>query len=591
MANLGVTYVDYIERTECIGNSLAKINDNFSNLDAKVLELESTTSGLNGLQGIIKGLGNGTFEVADPMFDYYVPGETMYSDLTITGNFNSGGSITIGGDKKDLLVTRGNVGCINLNATGTGSFGGTITTPANLSVQGIATIAGNITGGSLTINGAATVASDLTVTGEIKAQTTINVTSKITSPDFTATPNTGVVVTPTLTVNKQINADGANVVSNFFTTNAQTAFIQTLSAYDGVFLGSRIRADVGTITGLTGTTARITNLSATDASFLRTWSTTINNFDFIGNDMQLNDRFVEGVLKPGKITTNIISTNSLVVLNNVEAANGIFDDTCNAVNSMGSKLINGTEKVYGPLGEFTTVKGTGSVEGPSITSTGNVSGKTITATGAGEAEGIVSATRRVSAPYIDATGTSGDMYGIRTRKLRITTAGDSDFLTIDSVNNNISSTANSLSLNFSGSTTTLKVLGTNSSVESTQIKGGTVSSSSTITASGDIIAYATSDKRLKKNITQISNSLEKVSKLNGVDFNWDTELQSVHEGADTGVIAQEVEEVMPTAVTTRENGYKAVKYDRLIPLLIEAVKELKEQNVALKEEIEALKAK
>lgn len=591
MANLGVTYVDYIERTECIGNSLAKINDNFGKLDTKVVELESTTSSLNGLQGIIKGLGNGTFEVADPMFDYYVPGETMYSDLTITGNFNCGGAITIGGAKKDLVVTQGDVRCLNVNANGTGTFEGTVKTSSNLQVNGVATVDGLITGGSLQINGNSAVTGQLTVTGELKAQSTINVTTKITSPDFTATPNTGTITTPTLTVNKQLNADGPNVTSSFFTANAQTALIQTLTAYSGVFLGSRIQADVGTITDLTGTTARITNLSATNTSFTKTWSTTINNFDFIGNDLQLNDRYIEGVLKPGKITTNIISTNSLVVLNNVEAANGIFHDTCNAVNSMGAKLINGYDKVYGPLGEFTTVKGTASVEGPSITSTGGVSGKTISATGTGEADGIVSATRRVSAPYIDATGTSGDTYGIRTRKLKITTAGDSDFLTIDSINNNITSTATSLTLDFSGGSTTLKVLGSSSSIESTQIKGGTVSSSSTITASGDIIAYATSDKRLKKNIARISNSLEKVSKINGVDFSWDTELQSVHEGADTGVIAQEVEEIMPTAVTTRENGYKAVKYEKLIPLLIEAVKELKEQNITLREEIEALKTK
>ena len=48
---------------------------------------------------------------------------------------------------------------------------------------------------------------------------------------------------------------------------------------------------------------------------------------------------------------------------------------------------------------------------------------------------------------------------------------------------------------------------------------------------------------------------------------------------------------MPTAVVDRDTGYKGVKYDRLIPLLIEAVKELTEQNVALKAEIEALKSK
>ena len=112
-----------------------------------------------------------------------------------------------------------------------------------------------------------------------------------------------------------------------------------------------------------------------------------------------------------------------------------------------------------------------------------------------------------------------------------------------------------------------------------------------ITATGNIQAYTSSDERLKKDITTIPNALEKVNSLRGVEFEWNEDLQTYHHGKDTGVIAQEVEQVMPTAVRNGEDGYKSVQYDRLIPLLIEAVKELKEQNVALKAEIEALKNK
>lgn len=120
---------------------------------------------------------------------------------------------------------------------------------------------------------------------------------------------------------------------------------------------------------------------------------------------------------------------------------------------------------------------------------------------------------------------------------------------------------------------------------------GPIVASGTITSTGDIIAFSSSDKRLKKNIAKISNALDKVSSISGVNFEWDLELQNVHRGKDVGIIAQEVEKILPTAVVDREDGYKAVKYDRLIPLLIEAVKELKEQNVALKAEIQALMSK
>lgn len=88
----------------------------------------------------------------------------------------------------------------------------------------------------------------------------------------------------------------------------------------------------------------------------------------------------------------------------------------------------------------------------------------------------------------------------------------------------------------------------------------------------DIIAFTSSDKRLKDNITVIQSPLEKLKKLSGVLFDWNE--KSGYTGRDYGVIAQEVEEIMPEIVVTRDNGYKAVKYEKIIPLLIEAIKEL-----------------
>lgn len=99
----------------------------------------------------------------------------------------------------------------------------------------------------------------------------------------------------------------------------------------------------------------------------------------------------------------------------------------------------------------------------------------------------------------------------------------------------------------------------------------------------DITAYASSDRRLKTNIESIDNALDKVSKISGVKYNWN----ELAEGKDTtnrqvGVIAQEIKEILPEAVTERDNGYLAVQYERLVPLLIEAIKELKEEVNSLK---------
>ena len=119
--------------------------------------------------------------------------------------------------------------------------------------------------------------------------------------------------------------------------------------------------------------------------------------------------------------------------------------------------------------------------------------------------------------------------------------------------------------------------------------GGTPSTTSgEIWAYGDVVANKSSDRRLKKYIKNIKNPLDKLSKINGVTFEWkkaDEKMKKEvhsHEGPDVGVIAQEVEEVLPEIVATRDNGYKAVYYEKLVPLLIEAVKELKAEVDELK---------
>ena len=99
-----------------------------------------------------------------------------------------------------------------------------------------------------------------------------------------------------------------------------------------------------------------------------------------------------------------------------------------------------------------------------------------------------------------------------------------------------------------------------------------------ILATNDVVAFSTSDERLKENVESIGSAVEKVEAINGVTFDWiPMEGIHVHEGHDVGVIAQEVEKVLPELVTTRDNGYKAVKYDKLTAVLIQAVKELSER--------------
>ena len=118
---------------------------------------------------------------------------------------------------------------------------------------------------------------------------------------------------------------------------------------------------------------------------------------------------------------------------------------------------------------------------------------------------------------------------------------------------------------------------------------GAISPSGTvgrIDASNDVVAFSTSDERLKENIIPITNAIDKINKIGGYTFDWksDEDLVALHgfTGHDVGVIAQQVAEVLPEVVTTRDSGYMAVKYEKLIPLLIEAIKEQQTQIEELK---------
>ena len=111
-----------------------------------------------------------------------------------------------------------------------------------------------------------------------------------------------------------------------------------------------------------------------------------------------------------------------------------------------------------------------------------------------------------------------------------------------------------------------------------------------ITATGDITAFSASDIRFKENIIAIQSPIEKIKMISGNTYDWKVENKDIHgfEGNDVGVIAQEIEMVLPQLVVTRDNGYKAVKYDKLVALLIEGMKEQQKQIEDLSNKISKL---
>ena len=94
-----------------------------------------------------------------------------------------------------------------------------------------------------------------------------------------------------------------------------------------------------------------------------------------------------------------------------------------------------------------------------------------------------------------------------------------------------------------------------------------------VISAGDVEANYSSDINLKTDLQQMENALEVVKKINGYMFKWKTDDEK-NGKQDLGVIAQEVQKELPFLVTKNGNGNLAVKYQSLIPLLLEAIKEL-----------------
>jgi len=104
-----------------------------------------------------------------------------------------------------------------------------------------------------------------------------------------------------------------------------------------------------------------------------------------------------------------------------------------------------------------------------------------------------------------------------------------------------------------------------------------------IVATGDVSAVnfnSTSDATLKTNVETLTGSLDAVKSLRGVSFDW-----LENGGSEIGVIAQEVEDVLPDVVNTNEDGIKSVKYGNIVAVLIEAMKEQQAQIDELKTQI------
>ena len=292
-----------------------------------------------------------------------------------------------------------------------------------------------------------------------------------------------------------------------------------------------------------------------------------------------------------RVANTLYSTN--VIPGGIRTRDGYFSSTLFVGNSAAtfdakieSSVTIGSNDIYFAVGsladQHVTLYANGT--GPSIKATtgtittemkpGNLSlGGTVSANGSTGSAGQVLTSSGTANAYWAAAGA--------------TVAGSNTQIQF----NNSGTLGASAGLTFNNTTNSISVA--NSATISGGLGVGTAPSSTAgeIRATNNITAYYSSDARLKENVRPISNALEDLLKLRGVRFDWTDDFIQKNGGEDgyfirkqdVGIIAQELEAVLPELVVDREDGFKAVKYDRIVALLIEAVKELKAEVDLLKQ--------
>lgn len=93
---------------------------------------------------------------------------------------------------------------------------------------------------------------------------------------------------------------------------------------------------------------------------------------------------------------------------------------------------------------------------------------------------------------------------------------------------------------------------------------------------GDVTAFYSSDVRLKKNINKLENVLDRISKLQPVRYEFIKEKKFDKRKEHLGIIAQELMEHFPELVIQRSDGFYAVEYDKIVVILLQAIKELQD---------------
>jgi len=261
--------------------------------------------------------------------------------------------------------------------------------------------------------------------------------------------------------------------------------------------------------------------------------------------------------------------------------------TYTSISSIPGGIVSGSTQVT-PLLPTGTVSGSSQVLGGTTIHSGSFFNGISVVSGSAQIDGSLLGSNKT----ITIGSTSTTLGGTSTTIAGLTSVTSTTFVgaLTGNVTGNVSGTAATVTtaaqsaITSVGTLTTLTVSGATAT--------GALTVTGAVTATGDITAFFTSDKRHKNNIQTIPNALEKVTKLNGVTWEWNDDVNEVTKSTPkTGLIAQEVQEVLPEVVKTRDDGFLALDYSKMMGLMVEAMKEQQTQIEKLRMDLDNYECK
>ena len=465
-----------------------------------------------------------------------------------------------------------------------------------------ANVSGHSNVATLGATGAVDFDSTLSADGLVTAKNNLNVTG-------TANASLAIHVGTSNTLVRLANNDIAvrNAAANSKLTSTTISTTGTLTVSNTAALGTTTITGDASVTGaLDATSATVGGLTSTGAVDFDTTlnvdgATTLNGGVTLGNAtadiLQLkgraNTNFVPSTNDARQLGTSslrwkgafsTINASSSGIIGGGLAVNGTTNSTSNTTGTITSAGGLGVKK-SATVGEDVTVHGNMDVKGTAqnfgAAKTANITSDASTSTvrATNFIANSLSITGSASLPS-DTTLTLAEANAVNfnvVNNANFSTGADvvvnlgktpAGNVTVNLVNAHFTNTM-VLDHRLQVGTFTTGASGTGARLNSTSLEVDNVY------ARNDLVANYSSDQRLKDKVIKIDTALDKVNSIAGYQFEWNKHIEDFRVGTiDYGVIAQELEKVLPHAVDINNRGYKTVNYNSLIPLLIEAVKEL-----------------